>query len=141
MLQRAGGILRDKPGGAATAHVFVFVTAVAVSYDRRDYARVGINPADPMVPGIGDIGVVMLIEHDRLGRMQHRFGGLLPVSIVPIPTNPGYGRNQACAPIDSPNPIAALVDHIDIPGLIDGDPDDVIKPCLARRFPIIKVHR
>lgn len=93
-----------------------------------------------MVAGIGDVGVVVLIEHNGFGCMQHRLGRRLAISVVPVAAHTGECRDQSGLAIDLAYAIAALIYNIHIPGMIDGDSDDVIETRLKRGPTIIQVH-
>ncbi len=141
MLKRAGGIFGDKPRRATATHVLIIVPAVTVTGHRADEARVRIHLPYPMVAGVRDIGMIVLIEDNGFRRVQHRLRRRLPVSIVSIPAHTGEGGNQPGLMIDLAHSITAFVDNIHITGIVDGDTDDIVQPRLHGRMSVIEVHR
>src|SRR5512147_500545 len=127
VLKRTGGFLRHKPRGTAATHVLVFIAAVAVACHRGDDAGYRINLAHAMIHRIGNIQIILLVEHHGFRSMEHRTNRRLLVAVITVPAHSGQSRDDTAVLIDLSHPITALIDKDDVAFAVHRNPDDVVE--------------
>ena len=140
MLHRPRRFFRHEARGAASTHILVFVAAVSVTRHCRDQAGRNINSAAAMVHRVGDIEIILSIDHHSFRSMEHGSDRRLVVTVVAVPTHAGYGRDDAAAVIDTADAVTAFVDENNIAFPIHREPDDIVDAGLERGFPIVEIH-
>ena len=140
MFHRPSRFLRHEARGAAAPHILVFVAAVSVARNSRDEACCDLHLAHAVVHCIGDVEIVLSIDHHGFRRMEHGSDRRLVVTVVAISAHAGHCRDNATAVIDAADAVTALVDENNIAFPVQRVPDDVIEPGIERRLSIVEVH-
>ena len=132
--------LRHEARSAAAPHILVFVAAVAVARHRRDQTGRDVHLAHAMVHRVGDVEIVLSIDHHGFRRMEHGSDRRLVVTVVTVPAHAGHCRDNAAAVIDAAYAVTALVDENNIAFPVHREPDDIIEAGLERGLSIVKIH-
>src|SRR5262249_55472052 len=129
------------PCRTATTHVLVFVAAVAISGHGGDDPGHRVHFTHPMIHRVGQIEIVLRIEHHGFRRMEHRARCRLVVPVVAIPADAGERGDDAAGVVDLPDPIATLVHDHDVALAVHRDADDVVQARFYRGFSVVQIHR
>ena len=140
MFHRPCRFFRHEARGAAATHILVFVAAVSVARHRRDQAGRNIDPADAMVHRVGDVEIILSIDHHGFRGMEHGSDRRLVVTVVAVPAHAGHCRDDAAAVIDTADAVTAFVDENNIAFPIHREPDDIVEAGLERGLSIVKIH-
>src|SRR5205085_5068062 len=116
-LRRVG--LGGQGGTAVTG-----VSPLTVAGDRRDGPG-PVDPADPLVPAIGDEKVALAIEGQVRGAGQPGRGGGSAVTREGPDTGAGDGRDEAGLGVDPADPVVDGVGHEKVAGGVDRQPSGV----------------
>ena len=106
----------------------------AIAGDRTDDAVLADEP-DPVIVGIGDVEVVLLVQKQAGRSAEDGFGGRTAVSAESGTVDTGYRRDEAVA-VNAPDSVVVLVGYVKIAAVIQGQASGTVENGLGGGSPV-----